>query len=429
MGASQLLRLGQAAVGGLIEWRRAERNRRLDPEQVRSLQEHKLARLVDHAWRTVPYYRKLFDGIGLEPGDVRSLDDLTRIPVTTKAALLAAGEEARLSSAFAREKLRRYTTSGTTGQPFTVYREPATTRRQTGRYTRALVAAGYRPGAPMLIVGDRARKKPVKQGWRLWRRVYTQDSPESVLAAYHAHRPAIVYGWVTPVRLLAELLRDAGGARHTPRAVVTTAESVDPPTRALIEGTFGCRVHEIYGSAELGTAAWQCRERDGFHVAEDAVVGEILPDPQGGAGSLVATNLERMAMPFIRYATADLATWGESAPCPCGCRFRRIARIEGRQVDILRLPGGRSLSPFILAMTMSHTPGVRRYQIVQDAVDRVRVRMEGNIAGELGDRVAAALAAELGDGVAVAIESVPSLEPPPGQKFRLVESRLGAPVP
>jgi phenylacetate-CoA ligase len=410
-----------------VAYRRAMRAGSADPEAVRRLQEMKLRILVDHAYATVPYYRRLFDAAGIDPADVRTLEDLTHVPVTTKAALQAAGEEERLSSAFPRETLVHGRTSGATGRPLVIYREPSLRCRRTAAYLRALVSAGYRLGGRVLFVSRRPRRKPA---WRGWLKVYAEESPERLLEALNRHRPSVLYGYVTPLRQLARFSEAMGADRYRPSVVVTTAETLDLATRTMLQSSFDAPVFDLYGSAEFGTTGWECQAKDGYHLSEDTTIVELLPVTSNGLARLVMTSLDARAMPLIRYEIGDLAQPAADRACACGCQLRRLARIEGRLVDSVRLRSGELLSPFRLTVAVQILPGLRRYQIVQEAVDAYVVRVEParDAPESLPASLKQAIRAVVGDEVEVQVETVASLDPPPGQKFRVVECRLRDPA-
>ena len=131
-------------------------------DTVRAYQDTMLRLVVDHAYRTVPYYRDLMRAAGLGPADIRCVQDLRHLPVTTKHGLRDAGYEACVSSAYRGQRLHMQSTSGSSGMPFQVYREPANERRRTGFLLRALGTAGYRLGDPLLLVVEPAERGAIR---------------------------------------------------------------------------------------------------------------------------------------------------------------------------------------------------------------------------------------------------------------------------
>jgi phenylacetate-CoA ligase len=405
--------------------RRAER---LPPERLRRLQERKLKALVAHAHATVPFYRARFERIGLDPRDIRSLDDLAHLPVVGKAELQAVGTEARLSSGFPLEALEHGRTSGSSGRPFEIFRDRHFARLRRAAFFRALCTGPYRPGQALLLVsGGSERRQP---RWLRWHYVPSEEDPERVLETMNRLRPRFLYGFLTPLRQLASLVRATGRRVHQVKAVYTTAETLDRGTRTLLTATFGGPVFDIYGTTEAGPIAWECPAHAGYHVAEDTTIVELLPSATPGAHRLVATCLDLWSMPLLRYDVGDLAVAGAADRCACGRTLRRLARIEGRLVDCVRLPDGRTLSPYHLTLAIEEIPGIDRYQIVQTAPDRILVRAQGSGRDDpvTPERITAAVRGVMGRAIMVETRFEADLDPPRGSKFRVVECRIAAPA-
>ena len=396
---------------------------RRDREQLRRLQERKLRRIVRHAHATVPFYRRLWDAHGIDPTEIRGLPDLARLPLVTKAQLQEAGEEARISRAWPRAALIEQRSSGSTGRPMTFFRDPRFVDLHRAVFWRALVAGGLRPWHRLLLVtGPPGKPRKGLPGWRF---ISSEASPETVLAAIETFRPQMLYGFLTPLRQLARLARERG-LRPRLKAVFTTAENVDPATRALLGDTFKANVFDIYGCTETGALAWECPAHQGYHLAAESTLVECLDGVGDVAGPTAITHLELRGMPLIRYMVGDLAALDPDDACPCGCRLPRLAWIEGRLIDCVRLPGGRQLSPYHLTMVLKQVTGLDRYQVVQHDERRFLVRAQAadGDRGQMANAITAALHGELGPDAHLDIAWEDDLEPPPGRKFRAVECRI-----
>lgn len=376
----------------------------------------------------MPFYRDRWDAAGIGPESIRSLDDLARIPIVSKREMQAAGPEAITSTAFDAASLVEARTSGSSGRPFTIRFDARWLSVRRALFGRALMAAGYRPGRRLLMLTGGDKQQP--PAWYRWRYASYKEEPARLLDELERFRPFAVYGWVTPLRELARHARETGWQAHRPFVIVTTAETLDEATRRLLSETFGARVFELYGLTEMGTAASPCPSAGGFHLAEDVCLTEFPDEPtKGDAAPIVMTNLELYATPFIRFDTGDLAVpvSGDSVErCACGRSLARIERIEGRLVDSVRLDSGRVISPFQLTIELEKIPGIERYQIIQEDVNRFTVRYEGSELGSDERERAArrALVAVVGPRCEVRTERHENLDPPPGRKFRVVESRL-----
>ncbi|MEX0653373.1 MAG: hypothetical protein WD534_11040 [Phycisphaeraceae bacterium] len=394
-------------------------------ERLRQMQWRKLRPLVHHAYASIPYYRQRLDAAGVAPEDLRSLADLARLPVLTKADLQAADPQTLISRRFPRKRLAREQTSGSSGRPFVMYFDEPYRRMRKALFLRALMSCGYRPGQRLLIVTS--REKRGVPAWMGWQYLSYKDPPDENVAEHNARRPRVLYGWVTPLRQMAEAARARGVTLHRPAALITTAETLDPPARRLLTEAFNCPVYEIYGLTETGTVAWQSPGWADFRISHESMIVEFLPSPEGGpAKRLVVTNLGLRSMPFIRYDTGDLATpvtRGDGAALPA------LERVEGRLVDCVRLVDGRVVSPFELTTAMEAVPGVSRYQILQEEGERFTVRYEPQVGVPVtpaATREAAqrAMREVMGGGIDVDVRAEVSLDPEPGRKFRVVQSQF-----
>jgi phenylacetate-CoA ligase len=240
-------------------------------------------------------------------------------------------------------------------------------------------------------------------------------------------RPRFIYGFVTPLRRLALLVLEESPPRHRVRAVFTSGETLDRATRLLLREAFGGPVFDVYGATEVGTFAWECECHDGLHVGEDIILCEFIPLPGNPFSQLVITSLKNRVMPLIRYAIGDLAVAGPAQPCACGRTFHRIARLEGRLIDCIHRPDGELVTPYAIETAMENVPGIRRFQVIQEEPAAMTVRVQGDQDAAIVDGVRAALRPLMGPIARLQVAFAPSLDPPLGQKFRLIECRLPKP--
>ncbi len=316
-----------------------------NPERIRRMQERKLVRLVRHAYATVPYYKNLFDQAGVSPAAIATLDDLQRLPLTTKLTLSQHDPDELISSRFKRADLEHDSSSGSSGTPFSVYLDKHYVLNRNLRFLRGLMAAGYRPGDRLLLITDRhgGKGKP----WLRWEKFSPEDSAERLLKRIDARRPAVLYGSGTPLRQLAEKILETGHVISSLKSVVWTAETLDEKTRRLLERAFAAKVFDFYGLTEMGLVAWECPAHAGYHVSDDSIIVEYLP-LSGAEGSsrpagphrMVMTNLNLYSMPLIRYDSGDVGVAQPTERCRCGRGLSRLDRVEGRVVDTIKLRSG-----------------------------------------------------------------------------------------
>lgn len=398
---------------------------KLDPSIIRAIQDRKLRYLFSQSSRHVPYYQEFFQQAGVSPDDIVGIDDLHKIPITSKTAMRATEPSSLLDDRVDRNSLLVERSSGSTGTPFNVYYDKSFQTIRNLMFLRGLYAVGYRFGHKLLLITSR---KPQKLSHRFlqWHYVSIEDSREILWREFCKTSPQFLYGCVSSLRLLAEMVLEMGGGPR-PRGVITTAETLEENARAFLNSAFGCDVFDFYGMSEMGLVGWECPEHRGYHLSEDTVLIEAIPvEGKEDIHRLVMTNLESKAMPFLRYDTGDLAKIDNNDACECGCRFSLMKRIEGREVDCVLMQDGRKISPYKLTCELEKISNIERYQVVQESYKSLKVRVQKKIGqGDCSDeQIRRAVEAAIGGEMLVDIESVDKLLPAPGQKFRVVECKL-----
>ncbi len=205
--------------------------------RLEAMQARRLQAILRHAHATVPLYRERLNAAGIVPTDVRSLADLAHLPVLARADLESADLDHRLSSAVPRESLMATRTSGSSGRPLTFHRDPYDHHLRKALFVRAIHAAGFRLGQRMLLLSHSPPRPP--PCWMRWHYAGRDSAPEAHLAVWRELRPQAVYGMATPLRRLAELLVQETIPRHRAAMVFSTGETLDGPSRRLLEEGFG----------------------------------------------------------------------------------------------------------------------------------------------------------------------------------------------
>jgi phenylacetate-CoA ligase len=425
----QTLRRGLEGHGDRV------RNRRWQDKQV--------AGLVAYAARHVPYYRQLFHEHGIEPSSIRSVDDLQRIPITTKAMLKRLPLRDRVADQYQPDDLVRHTTSGSSGIPFDIRRTWFDERRMNVFWVRQMMRQGIRPrhriviltGARTVASGDRLfiQRALARLGVFRTDRLNCLRPAEEILADLVHRRPDHLMGYGWAMLRVADAYVASGRRGFRPKAVHPFGEVVTPEMRQRLAEAYECPVHDIYGSYEFGMAALECRKHPYYHVSEDAVVLEVLRDGvpvrEGETGTLTGTNLLAYAMPFIRFEIGDIATRGPD-PCPCGWQGSTIGQLRGRMLDMFPLPGGCEIHPYqIVIIMVDHLADrIFQYQLVQETIDRVvlyLVPTPGGMASGFPELVTA-VERLLGSQVSFEIRMVAAIDFERSGKFRVSRSRVAS---
>lgn len=412
-------------TGWLEFWRRP----RFDPDRIRAYQDKRVRRLVEHAWDRIPYYRRLMESAGLRPADIRTCADLARFPVTRRRDLQGVPLDDLIAPGVDPGSCISFSTSGTTGEPLRLLR----TRRENyvlfGFRLRAQILSGLRPIDRRVKLGSTpVRLLPHRIGLFRVSNIDLNLGPMETLQRLKKLRPQVIYGIPNMLEMLAKSAPPGELESLRPRLIFSGAEPLQPSLRCELERLFGCPVIDFYGCHEFNLIAWQCARCGLYHTSDDSTVVEVLKaDGQAAApgelGEVFGTALHSYAMPFIRLEIGDVVTRPARRP-DCEIGFDAIDEIRGRTADFLPLPGGGILSPYNLTLAVDSVAGVQRYQIIQTALDHIRIlytRMEG-ADEKTGADIAAKCRAYLPPEVAIETMAVADIPVTAAGKHRLVQA-------
>src|SRR5262245_37570051 len=373
------------------------------------LQLSRLRAQVAHAARSSPFYRRKLRAAGVTPGRLRSLDDLRRLPFTTKDELKANQAEhppwGDVLAVPLADVLRVHLTSATTGRPLAFLDTAQDWYGFYHSYARSLYAYGVRKTDMVMAAFSSGPWIGYWSGFHaaqdLGCLVYPVGglSTEQRLDALLAY-PITVLGCTPSYALfLAEAAARKGIdlAKDT-RLRITwhTGEpgASIPATRARIESAFGARAYDLPGLTEIAAWGFECDARAGLtHVHEDYAYPEVLdeqdqPVKPGERGELVFTSLYRRAMPLVRYRTRDIVLLADRR-CPCG---RTLVAFEGgvlARVDDMKKVRGIIVYPRRIEELVRPHSGVDEFQIVfrrHEGLDDILVRIDPSPALSLPER-------------------------------------------
>ncbi|MFW6201879.1 MAG: hypothetical protein ACOC8B_04830 [Gemmatimonadota bacterium] len=345
---------------------------------------HRLRTITRRAWRESPYYRELFDDVGFDPNEEFGFDDFAGLPALERQTIHDAGDR-MLSNAVPRSELRRDATGGSTGEPVAVWKGPLERGWSESGGEHYLARVGVPPGSRRALlwghhldpVGserllDRFRTLVVNARWFDCFRL----SPE-IIRRHHAEmeawRPWCIIAYAGALGRFAEALEDWGIEPSYPgRGLVTGAEKLLPEHRAVIERRFQRRVHERYGSREVGLVAFQV-ELDPVPVYE-VDWSNVLVEPESDAvdAPILVTKLHADGMPMLRYRIGDVARFPDhDRP---GHPSLRLLDVRGRELDRIWLAPDRWIDAIEFPHLMKDHP-VRNFQVVQNADLTVSIRL------------------------------------------------------
>ena len=366
------------ALPSVMAFRRHVRATR---QTLTEFQNRRLRIIVAHAYDKVPYYRQLFDRVGLQPRHIRSVADLDLIPITTKSDIRGVP----LTDLLARETdpatLIEHTTGGSAGVPFTIRRAWIEERILGELRRRTLRLYGAKSGALVVVAtfhhtphrNDNRFIELVLNAFGRYRvrSIFCLESPDSLLKQFREMAPQVIGGYAGVLSRLAHVISESGERPHKPEFLLSGGEVLTPSAAKRISSAFGAPIYDTYGAHEFSRIAWECTTTGNYHRCDDGVITEVLrndkPVDPDDEGEIVGTALHSFAMPFIRYKLGDVVKQG-SESCECGQPFSTFGRIQGRVVDYFTMPDGSLLHPYVLAAALKDRGmhWVSQYQLIQE---------------------------------------------------------------
>jgi phenylacetate-CoA ligase len=428
----------------LTKWIQLQRSQWMTKNELSKLQAARINRVVNDAFRKVPFYHTLYQGTGVASRGLLNVSGTRDLPIVTKAQFKSMPLQQRTAIDANLNSCLINTTSGSTGPPITVLEDSYSAVYRDALNLRLMWAYGMRPLDRICRVrlGLRPELKfslADKSGvWGFFRRrlhktLLSDTDILDHLRFVAVFRPALLIASASYCRALVRTCEEQNEQLPSFRVVITTGELSDSSTRKLIENKFGAEVFDHYGIEEIGSIAWECPTHSGYHVNTDSLFSEVLRDEErvgaGESGELHVTSFHNMATPIIRYSTGDLATLMED-DCSCGRGLSMIRDIQGRMLDFVLTTDRRYISPMALIDAFATISGIEQFRIIQEKDFSIEVFIKQ------GDEKKAGILKEaqqccraLFGETPVSVRLIDRLDNPNGKKFRAIESRLTASRP
>lgn len=416
-------------------------------EELHKLQGERLVKMVKHVWDNVPYYRAKMEAAGVTPDDIKGLEDLHKLPFTSKDDLRDTYPDGMLAVP-KKKAVRIHSTSGTTGKRVVKYYTRGDIDAWDECCARAIVAAGgtdedivqvcygyglFTGGAGL----DGGSHKlgcltlPMSSGNTDRQIQFMIDQGTTILCCTPSY-----------ASYLTECICERGLQDQIKlKAGIFGAEAWSEEMRQDMQNKLHFKAHDIYGLTELGGpgVSFECEEQKGMHINEDHYIAEII-NPNTGEqlgngvkGELVFTNLTHEAFPVIRYRTRDICVLNDT-PCSCGRTHIRMAKPMGRSDDMM-IVKGVNVFPSQIETVLIEQGYSANYQIVVDrekASDTIDVFVEmsqENFSDNLGQvaamekKLVAALKAMLGIFVKVHLVAPKTIARSEGKAVRVIDKR------
>jgi phenylacetate-CoA ligase len=360
-----------------------------DHDKLRDYQNEKLRRIVKYAFENSRFYHEKFKEAGVKPEDVRAVEDLNKLPIVRKSELRTRASQDVVSSEFDMADLKVQRTSGSTGQPLYIYITGRENEFRKAKHLRAQMALGQKPWDKWVTITSPLHFAETSKLQRMLglfgiSAVSVFDDLATQVSKIEKLKPDVIDGYSNSLFLLAREVKRRGLDTIRPKFLVSGAELIDVNSRKFVEEVFGVPFYDQYACVELERMAWQCKEKDGYHIDADSVIMQFVDKngeevSPGEEGEVVCTSLFNYAMPFVRYALDDIGVPSEKTECECGRTFPLMKVMEGRKTALLTLPGGRVLAPFAFMLavwTFKHYSCIDMFRIVQKKKDLLVFRLK-----------------------------------------------------
>lgn len=371
-------------VLGLLEnsqwWSRSELER---------FQQKRLQALLKHAYENVPYHHKIFREFELKPQDIKSIDDLQKLPILTKEDIRNNLDDLTTKN-HTKKELIPSATGGSTGEPMRFFIDKEWSAWNMAAAYREWSWAGYNLGDKMAYLWgapqdlshqDELKTKISNLIQRtIWLDAFnmTEKTLDEYVRILRNFKPKVINAYASAIYLMAQYMKKGRIEDIRPKAILTSCEMLFDYQREVIERVFGCEVFDYYSGRDTTLQAGECPEHSGYHLAIENAVIEFVKDNEhvalGEFGKIIITDLSNYAMPFIRYEIGDLGVPSDEM-CSCGRGLPLMEKVAGRVTDIITTKEGKHIHGEFFTHLFYDTKGIKQFQFIQKTKDYAILRI------------------------------------------------------
>jgi phenylacetate-CoA ligase len=413
--------------------------------ELMNLQNRKLSKLVHYAVGNVAYYRNLFEELGLVPNDIRSSDDLIKLPILKKETIRE-NPSLFISNEFKnRSDLIKISTGGSTGTPMQYFFDSHMIGVRRATWSRWAKFADidlyngkmiYCGGAPKKWVYSKEEHRGILSldGKRLdlSSALMSDEVLERYIADINKFKGDFLRGYASGTYILARKILSMNENIKL-KAVLTSSDTLFPQYRHTIEKAFKCKVYDHYGQNEDILTATECEFNAGYHINVESTIAETVDDSNcrniGDMGKLIGTHLENYVMPLIRYEVGDVGILDKNwTKCECGRSHQKILKLIGRDDEIIITKSGRKIGGAFLNQPMKEmTNKIVESQYIQESPTSLLVKIVPTLNWSYEkDHLSLKnnLINLIGDELDIKIEIVETIPRRDNGKYKFIESRL-----
>jgi phenylacetate-CoA ligase len=352
-------------------------------DETCTFRDRKLTDFIEWSYKTVPYYRNLFERSRLHPSDFQRIEDLQKLPVLTKSEVQE-NPNLFVSTNIPRSKRIVLHTSGSTGAGLCFDTTREAVQKQFAIYWRFLGWHGLNRNTWRGYFGGRSIVTVDQHGSPFWR--YNLPGKQILFSGYHMseknlpcyveeirkRKPPWLTGYPSLVILLADYIHDKGlSLNYRLKGIALSSENLLPQQIKKIKEVFGIKPIQDYGQCEAVANFSEC-EYGNMHVDEDFSAVEFIPVSDDDSYRVIGTNFSNLATPLIRYDTGDIVSLSKEK-CSCRRPGRVVKSIDGRKEDYIILKNGVKLGR--MDHVFKDLVNIREAQLYQSAAGKIEVRI------------------------------------------------------
>lgn len=361
----------------------------------------KLNKLLNHAYKNIPYYQKTFQACGIVKNKKIAIKDLLefeKIPFLTKDVIRYEKEELH-SNDMEQRKVYKNSSGGSTGEAVEFIQDESYRISNWANFYLVQSWRGATPydrtikiwGAERDIMMKKKSLKDILYDFSQNCLVFntfkmSEDDMRQYIRRINIEKPKLIIAYVQSIYEFAKFAKENNIFVEKQNAIHTAAGTLYDYMRKVIEEVFQCHVFNHYGSREVGAIASECSEHDGLHIIMEHTLVEVINENgelclPGEEGEIVVTTLNNLSMPLIRYKIGDVGVMKEYEPCKCGCNYPKLQKVIGRTTDIFHTKNGDSVDGEYFTHLFYFRENIKTFQVIQDTIDHITINIvkKGNV--------------------------------------------------
>ena len=402
-------------------------------ETITIFQKERLEKLIQHAYRTTPYYRELFQRELLKA----ETPELSHIPPLEKQNIREQ-LDALCSTAFTADRRIKNATGGSTGTPLVFYQDRAYWNQRNLSVYYFDRWTGWDFGEPQLIIWGSPADVEADGHWKhrlgtFWRNQYwlngfrlTDAAMLAMFEQMNQSLPQTILAYPSSLYQFATFLSDNGLIpRWHLKGIIASAEMLHPHYRTLAEDVFRTKVYNRYGGREVGLIAMECAEGRMHINCHDLYLEIDSSDPYTEPGEILITQLNNYAMPFIRYRIGDVGMLSDEM-CPCGSELPILAELLGRTTATFQTKSGTLIHGGYFTQQFYNLVGISQFQLIQETFNQcvLKLVINGAWRDEVRQHLVQKIQEVLGANVGVTVEFVEDIPLPASGKREYTISKV-----